>query len=326
MTATATAPAGYFAGGTKTATAQLSTQADATIVPSEETQTLTVSGKYMLGNITVEAIETESATAVSNGTIYPSTGKYLSQVTVAVPSDIHNQNKEITPTESAQTVSADIGYSGLGTVTVKAISQTYVGSAITKNPTPTVNGKVVTVPVGYYNTAQTVTIGNEYIVPTGTTTITSNGTYNVTAYASAKVNIPSDIHNQTKTVTPTESVQTVSADTGYSGLSVVTVNAISSTYVGSGITQNPSLTVSGATVTAPAGYYSTASSKSVATVTQATPAATIANATGIISATATQGAGYVTAGTKTGTTQLTVQAGKTVTPTATTQTAVAAYR
>ena len=64
----------------------------------------------------------------------------------------------------------------------------------------------------------------------------------------------------------------------------------------------------------------------VETVAQATPVATIANATGIISATAKQSAGVVVAGTKTGTAQLTVQAGKTVTPTENTQTAVDSYR
>ena len=88
----------------------------------------------------------------------------------------------------------------------------------------------------------------------------------------------STINNQNKTVTPSETQQSISADNGYTGLGTVTVNAISSTYVGSGITQRSStdLTVSGATVTAPAGYYSAAASKSVATMTLPTAASSSA--------------------------------------------------
>lgn len=82
------------------------------------------------------------------------------------------------------------------------------------------------------------------------------------------------------------------------------------------------LTASGATITAPAGYYASNASKSVATATQATPSVSIDSA-GKITASATQTAGYVSAGTKTGTKQLTTQAAKTVTPTTSSQTAVA---
>jgi hypothetical protein len=51
----------------------------------------------------------------------------------------------------------------------------------------------------------------------------------VTSYASAVVDVPSDVNNQNKTVTPTTSQQVISPDSGYSGLGTVTVNAISPT-------------------------------------------------------------------------------------------------
>lgn len=84
---------------------------------------------------------------------------------------------------------------------------------------------------------------------------------------------------QAKTnISPTESSQTIQPDSGYDGLSSVQINAISSTYVGSGITSRFSsdLTASGATVTAPAGYYANDASASVASMTLPTSAASSA--------------------------------------------------
>lgn len=63
----------------------------------------------------------------------------------------------------------------------------------------------------------------------------------------------------------------------------------------------------------------------IATVTQATPTVSI-DANGKITASTTQSAGYVGAGTKTGTKQLTTQAAKTITPSTSSQTAVASGR
>lgn len=82
------------------------------------------------------------------------------------------------------------------------------------------------------------------------------------------------------------------------------------------------LSASGATVTVPAGYYASQVSKSVTTTTQATPSISVSSS-GLITASATQEEGYVSAGTKSGTKQLTTQAAKTVTPSASSQTAVA---
>lgn len=86
------------------------------------------------------------------------------------------------------------------------------------------------------------------------------------------------------------------------------------------------LTVSGATVTAPAGYYPDAASKSVLTTTHPSPTASIDITTGIVTAKHVQTFGFVSAGTTTSTLTLSTQAAKTVTPTESEQTAVEAHK
>lgn len=185
-----------------------------------------------------------------------------------------------------------------------------------------------------------------YIRPQGTKSITANGSgIDVSAYASVDVSVSggtptletvtktytpstsqqtdtitpssgydgieevdvtvSAIQTETKSATPSETAQTITPSSG-KYLTSVSVGAIASNYVGSGITQRSSsdLTASGATVTAPSGYYSASASKSVASGTAGTPTATkgtVSNHSVSVTPSVTNTTGYITGDTKNGT-------------------------
>lgn len=97
VTAEATQAAGLVAAGTKKATMQLATQAAKTVTPSAAQQTAVASEKYTTGNVVVAAVPTEAKTvelSMPSGdqTVTPSSGKFLSAVTVKKPATMLPEN------------------------------------------------------------------------------------------------------------------------------------------------------------------------------------------------------------------------------------------
>ena len=203
-----------------------------------------------------------------------------------IPAGYHNGSGKITANSLAAQTSATAAATDILSGKTAYVNGTKVtGSIATKTSSDlTASGATVTVPAGYY---------------------ASQATKSVTAVTRADTTISTTADDTNDKLTITASNN---QSTGY----VTGANKTASTTI--------SLSASGATVTASDGTNSV--SKSVATATQATPSITVDSA-GKITASTTQTAGYVSAGTKTGTKQLTTQAAKTITPSTSSQTAVA---
>ena len=134
ITATSEQSAGYVAAGTKSATKQLSTQAAQTITPGTTDKTI-ASGKYLTGKQTIKGDSNLLASNIKSGvSIFGVSGSYEGSGGTTPTL----QSKTVTPSESEQTVSPDSGYDGLSSVTVEAVSNTYVGSGVTKKAAQTI--------------------------------------------------------------------------------------------------------------------------------------------------------------------------------------------
>lgn len=148
----------------------------------------------VVGSGTDTSHDTVDAAHLLEGyTAHDSTGSAITGT--YVPPTFTTQSKTATPTESQQTVSPDSGYDGLSSVTVGAIP-------------------------------------NEYIVPSGTKSITANGTgIDVASYASVDVAVPSAgswqlIASQTLTGVTQTSTSAQAAGTIALGSAAATKDAI----------------------------------------------------------------------------------------------------
>lgn len=193
--------------------------------PSTTAQTITPDSGKLLSSVSVSAIQTQTKSATpstSAQTITPDSGKYLTSVSVGA---ISTQTKSVTPSTTSQTVTPDSG-KYLTSVSVGAIStETKTQAAGTSNidVTPT---------SGKYLTKVTITPQQHSgYYPSSSTNITSNGTSDLGVshnYRYIKVNVTPSL--QSKSAGPNVSTnKTVSPDSGYDGLSQVTITPLSHT-------------------------------------------------------------------------------------------------
>ena len=250
ITATSKQSGGYVTAGTKSATKQLSTQAAQTITPGTEDKTI-ASGKYLTGKQTVKGDANLVPGNIKSGvSIFGVSGSYEGS------GGIDTSDATATAGDMAEGVTAYVNgekvtgtlktlHSAPGTPSFSGdkvcLTYTYSTRHLMKS------GSILNTNSSEFGdaTAEDVAAGK---------TFTSAAGLKVTGTHECSVSTPT---LQSKTVTPSESEQTVSPDSGYDGLSSVTVEAVSNTYVGSGVTKKAAQTITPGTAdqTLAAGQY-----------------------------------------------------------------------
>ena len=204
----------------------------------------------------------DSSTFTANGTYTREDG--WNEITVDIDT-INNQNKTVDSSTKSQIVSPDQGYTGLGQVIVNPYTLDSSTLEITTNGQYTVTSTAdglsrVDVSVGIdtqsyydagYSAGETAGIAEgiaEQKAKLDSSTFTENGTYTrEDGWNSITVDI-NTVNNQNKTVDASTNQQSVTYDSGYTGLGTVTVNPYTLT------TSSIDSSTAAQTVSVPAGY------------------------------------------------------------------------
>ena len=164
---------------------------DLEVIPGKEEQVFNHENSYGYDIVTVKAIDDEYI--IPHGVLdITSNGihdvKEYESANVNV--ELYLQEKELNPSKSKQQIVPDDDYDGFSRVTI--------------NPIP-----------------------EEYIIPSGTKDIITNGYYEVLDYEGVNVNVEFEQNLQDKEVTPAKEQQVIVADESFDGLNQVIVNAVS---------------------------------------------------------------------------------------------------
>ena len=187
-----------------------------TVNPSTSSQTITPDTNYNgITEVTVNAVSSSIDSNIQSGNIKD--GVSILGVNGSVV-ELKGQEKTISATTQSQTITPDTNYNGITEITVNPVTSDIdanitsgniksgvsilgvSGSVVekvaqSKTITPTKQEQTVS-PDSNYNALSSVVVNpipNEYIIPTGTKSITTNGTHDVSEYASANVQVEADV-------------------------------------------------------------------------------------------------------------------------------------
>lgn len=299
-----------------------------TITPTESSQSQTVSPTsptydgLSSVSITVNPI---SSTYVGTGiTRRDSTDLSATGATVSVPSGYYESNEtytiasgsattpattiSVTPTisiDSSGVVTASVsgsqnvtptvsaGYVSSGTAGTVSVSGSNTYQLTVRDSTDlSAVGDTVTAPSGYYPSAATFTIVSGSAT-TPATTITASATFSVSNTGLVTATI-----SGSQSITPTVSAGYVSAGTA----GTVSVSGTATHQLT--VRDSSDMSASGATVTAPAGYYPSSATYTIASGTAGTPTATkgaVSSNSITVTPSVTNTGGYISGGTISGT-------------------------
>lgn len=220
--------------------------------------------KVTLNGVTLMDVTSDTvseSSLLSGYTAHDNTGIVITG-TATGGGSINNQNKTVTPTTSQQTITADTGYTGLGTVTVNAM------------PAMTLPTSSAASAISGYTSKATISrsASDQYInIPTGYNS--SGAYYKISATPNGSVTAPNSISDSSATVTIGTNTLTLTK-------TVSVTPVVSAGYVSNGTATNSSVSLTASVTTkAATTYHPSTTAQSIASGTYLTGAQTIAAVT-----------------------------------------------